>query len=194
MGRIKFPISDHVMPAQAGTCCLYISRLCVFGPTGQLYDSPRHRLGEFSHAQTPKPQSGRPCSLANQVRTAPLGLDLMTEFIPRTASGAITGLARWADFEFSTYEYKDRAGTQFSIRCEIRWVPAFAGMTETNHSWFKSESYFGTDPYETLTSDDSVGSSLSDQEFTSESPSTAAAICATSSSARDAGAPLNRAR
>jgi hypothetical protein len=40
-----------------------------------------------------------------------------------------------------------QAGTQFfSIRCEIRWVPACAGMTETNHSWFKSGSYFGTDP------------------------------------------------
>jgi hypothetical protein len=26
------------------------------------------------------------------------------------------------------------------------WVPACAGMTETNHSSFKSGSYFGTDP------------------------------------------------
>jgi hypothetical protein len=30
-----------------------------------------------------------------------------------------------------------QAGTQFfAIRCEIRWVPACAGMTETNHPWF----------------------------------------------------------
>jgi hypothetical protein len=40
-----------------------------------------------------------------------------------------------------------QAGTQFfSIRCEIRWVPACAGMTETNHSWFESGSYFAADP------------------------------------------------
>jgi hypothetical protein len=38
-------------------------------------------------------------------------------------------------------------GTQFfAIRCEIRWVPACVGMTETNYPWFKSGSYFGTDP------------------------------------------------
>ena len=41
-----------------------------------------------------------------------------------------------------------QAGTQFfAIRCEIRWVPACAGMTETNHPWFISGSYFVTDPY-----------------------------------------------
>jgi hypothetical protein len=31
-----------------------------------------------------------------------------------------------------------RAPSLFAIRCEIRWVPACAGMTETNHSRFKS--------------------------------------------------------
>jgi hypothetical protein len=58
---------------------------------------------EYNHVRTPKPQSGRPYSLANQVRAAPLGLGRYAESIPRTTSGAIKGLARWADFEFSTY-------------------------------------------------------------------------------------------
>jgi hypothetical protein len=36
-----------------------------------------------------------------------------------------------------------QAGTQFfAIRCEIRWVPACAGMTEANCPWFKSGNYF----------------------------------------------------
>jgi hypothetical protein len=39
-----------------------------------------------------------------------------------------------------------QAGTQFfAIRCEIRWVPACAGMTEADHPRVKSGSYFGTD-------------------------------------------------
>jgi hypothetical protein len=38
-----------------------------------------------------------------------------------------------------------QAGSQFfAIHREIRWVPACAGMTETNHSSFKSGSDFGT--------------------------------------------------
>ena len=42
-------------------------------------------------------------------------------------------------------------GTQFFFAngSEIHWVPACAGMTETNHSWFKSGSKFGTDPCRT---------------------------------------------
>ena len=30
------------MPAQAGNCCLYINRSCVFGPTGQTQQFPAH--------------------------------------------------------------------------------------------------------------------------------------------------------
>jgi hypothetical protein len=42
-------------------------------------------------------------------------------------------------FRISDHVMPAQAGTQFfSIRCEVRWVPACAGMTETNHSWFKS--------------------------------------------------------
>jgi hypothetical protein len=50
----------------------------------------------------------------------------------------------WARIKFpiSDHVMPAQAGTQFfSIRCEIRWVPACAGMTETNDSWFKSGSY-----------------------------------------------------
>ena len=57
-------------------------------------------LGIQSCKETPKPQAGRPCSLAKQVRTVPLGLGRLAESAPRTTSGAITGLARWADPEF----------------------------------------------------------------------------------------------
>jgi hypothetical protein len=33
-----------------------------------------------------------------------------------------------------------QAGTQFfALRCEIRWVPACAGMTESTHSSFNPE-------------------------------------------------------
>ena len=42
-------------------------------------------------------------------------------------------------FRISDHVMPAQAGTQFfSIRCEVRGVPACAGMTETNHSWFKS--------------------------------------------------------
>jgi hypothetical protein len=38
-------------------------------------------------------------------------------------------------------------GTQFlAIRSEVRWVPACAGMTESNDPWFKSGYYFGSIP------------------------------------------------
>jgi hypothetical protein len=42
------PYRQHpVIPAPAGNCRLCISRSDVFGPTGQPYDSPRHRLGNL---------------------------------------------------------------------------------------------------------------------------------------------------
>jgi hypothetical protein len=59
----------------------------------------------------------------------------------------------WARIKFpiSDHVMPAQAGTQFfAIRCEIRWVPACAGMTETNYPWFKSGSYFGTDPKSAL--------------------------------------------
>jgi hypothetical protein len=74
----------------------------------------------------------------------------------------LTGAARsiasahvkeWARimFPISDHVMPAQAGTQFfAIRCEIRWVPACAGMTETNYPWFKSGSYFGTDPKSAL--------------------------------------------
>jgi hypothetical protein len=44
--------------------------------------------------------------------------------------------SEWARIKFpiSDHVMPAQAGTQFfGIRCEIRWVPACAGMTETNY-------------------------------------------------------------
>ena len=44
-------------------------------------------------------------------------------------------------FPISDHVMPALAGTQFfAIRYEIRWVPACAGMTGTNHPWLKSGS------------------------------------------------------
>jgi len=102
------------MSAQAGTCPLHISRSGVFGPTGQPKASP----WEYNHVRIPKPQSGRPYSVVKRFRTAPLGLGRLAESIPRTTSGAITGLARWADSEFSTYAYPMPVGLPVGQRCQ----------------------------------------------------------------------------
>ena len=47
----------------------------------------------------------------------------------------------WIKFPISDHVMPAQAGTQFfAIRCEIRWVPACAGMTETSLPWFISGS------------------------------------------------------